>query len=106
MASRNTHYMSRYGITVDDYDRMLEEQGGCCAICNTDTPSGRRGRFSIDHNHETGEVRGLLCQKCNAGLGYFKDSPTILATALKYLLEQGHYGELKSTADSVAGDGL
>ena len=83
----------RYGITLEDYDRMLEDQGGCCKICGTDEPGGGNGRFHVDHNHSTDEVRGILCNSCNTGLGRFKDSPEVLLKAATYLLEQGHYGD-------------
>jgi len=91
--SRSTIYMRQYGITVEEYDQMVEEQNGCCKICGIDEPGGNRKRFSIDHNHETGEVRGLLCGSCNAALGLFKDNPTILQSAFNYLSTNGHYGK-------------
>ena len=82
----------KYGITLEDYDRMFDEQGGSCAVCGTEDP-GRKGRFHVDHNHSTGKVRGLLCMGCNTGLGALKDSPEVLLKAATYLLEQGHYGD-------------
>ena len=82
----------KYGITLEDYDRMLEDQGGSCAVCGTEHPGGK-GRFHVDHNHSTGKVRGLLCHSCNVGLGALKDSPEVLLKAATYLLEQGHYGD-------------
>lgn len=85
-------YLRQYGITLDQYDLMVENQNGCCKICGTDDPGSTRKRFSVDHNHETGEVRGLLCGSCNAALGLFKDSPTILQSAFNYLTTNGHYG--------------
>jgi hypothetical protein len=75
----------RYGITSDDYDRMLAEQGGCCAICQTDKPGGKARAWSVDHCHSTNKVRGLLCHRCNVGLGYFKDDPVRMARAISYL---------------------
>ena len=83
-------------MTLEDYDKLYEEQHGQCAICGTDTPGGPGERFKVDHNHSTGEVRGLLCNNCNRGLGYLKDSPTILSKALTYLSTNGHYGPSKS----------
>ena len=80
-----------YGITVDDYYRMLEEQGGGCGICGTKVPSARKRKyvtqemFFVDHSHSTGKVRGLLCGKCNRGLGYFEDEPDRLEEAANYL---------------------
>ena len=65
--ARRMKYQRMYGITIEDYDRMYEEQGGRCAICRTDQPGGAGERFSVDHDHETGKVRGLLCNNCNTG---------------------------------------
>ena len=68
-AQRNGWLRHRYGITVDDFDRMLRDQDGKCAICGTTEPGGRRGVFAVDHDHQTGRVRGLLCFPCNRRLG-------------------------------------
>lgn len=69
----------RYGIDIETYDRMLAEQGGGCAICGATSP-GRRAntgrvseRFHVDHDHQTGVVRGLLCHQCNMVLGFVDD---------------------------------
>jgi len=70
-----------YGITLDDFDAMVAEQGGRCAICGVDPP-----RLSVDHDHATGQVRGLLCDSCNNGLGRFRDNPDSLMAAAAYLL--------------------
>ena len=75
----------RYGITRDDYDRMLEEQGGGCAICGTSSPGGRDKVFAVDHCHDSNEVRGILCPPCNRGLGQFNDDPARLRAAAEYL---------------------
>lgn len=80
-----------YGLTAERYREMLAAQRDSCAICLTRPV--RRFELVIDHNHETGEVRGLLCSACNTALGFFKDSPGRLAAALDYLRERGHYGE-------------
>jgi hypothetical protein len=64
---------------------MLKEQGGVCKICGTDKPWSRSGKFTIDHDHATGRVRGLLCHNCNLGLGKFKDSIEFLRKAMEYL---------------------
>lgn len=78
------HYRLRktYGISVSDYEAMLEEQGGVCAICG-----GEEDHFSlsVDHCHDTGIIRGLLCNPCNRGLGYFRDKPELLKKAVAYL---------------------
>jgi hypothetical protein len=75
----------RYGITVDDYRNMAEEQNGRCAICN-DIPMRQ---LDVDHCHNTGQVRELLCLHCNRGLGGFKDSADLVSRALDYLLKHG-----------------
>lgn len=83
---RRSTLKHRYGITVDEYDKMMEYQQGC-AICGA-TECGGRGpnsRLAVDHDHETGKVRGLLCTNCNNGLGRFKDSPELLQKAITYL---------------------
>ncbi len=88
-ASRPAAYrgynLRRYGISVADYDAMLEEQGGGCAICFTTEPGGRGSRLHVDHDHATGEVRGLLCVNCNNGLGRFGDDADALDAASAYL---------------------
>ena len=81
---RITAYMRKYGITIEKYEILLAEQNGCCAICLAVTGSDGK-RLAVDHNHETGEVRGLLCDNCNTGLGMFKDNPSLLAKAINYL---------------------
>lgn len=72
-----------FGITEAEYEQMFKSQGGCCAICRTDTPTGKG--WCIDHCHDTGVVRGILCSSCNTGLGYFKDSEPIMLAAIEYL---------------------
>lgn len=81
-----------YGITEDDYQRMLREQEGKCAICGTTDPRlalptrSKSDRFCVDHDHATGRVRGLLCSPCNTGLGHFGDNTETMAAAVRYLL--------------------
>lgn len=72
----------RFGLSVDDYEQMLAEQLGVCAICGA-APEGKR--LAIDHDHQTGRVRGLLCTFCNIALGGFRDSPELLGRAISYL---------------------
>lgn len=81
------HFAQRlkpYGITPDEYRAILEIQGGGCDICGRTTARGR-GRFHIDHCHETNTVRGILCSDCNLGLGKFEDDPERLEHAAVYL---------------------
>jgi hypothetical protein len=77
--------MRVYGLTVEDYDRMYEEQGGACAICRNPKNDGPRPSLHVDHDHATGEVRGLLCNLCNVGLGSFGDDIERLGQAIAYL---------------------
>ena len=86
-AARRMKYKREYGITIEDYDEMLEAQGGRCAICRTDKPGGSGKRFAVDHCHESKKVRGILCQSCNTALGHFKDNVLILEKAIDYLNE-------------------
>lgn len=76
---------SKYRITPDDYDERLRIQKGVCAICRRDDPNTHHGFWHVDHDHATGLVRGLLCGRCNTGIGQFQDSPTVLERAAKYL---------------------
>ncbi len=73
-ARRRHDLKKRYGITVEDFDAMMDTQGGKCYICRADPPNSNKKRLSVDHNHETGEVRGLLCTKCNVMLGWFENN--------------------------------
>lgn len=76
----------QFGLTVAQYDEMLESQGGACAICRTTEPKTNGNRsWCVDHDHETGRIRGLLCHDCNIGLGKFMDNPKFLEAALAYL---------------------
>ena len=77
----NRHLKRTYGITVDVYDAMLQAQRGRCAICD----SAEKGRLVVDHCHDTGVVRGLLCVACNAALGPFGTEDRLLS-ALTYLI--------------------
>lgn len=75
-----------FGISAEDYYRMLNEQGGVCAICGGSEPRGRsKTRFAVDHCHKTGKVRGLLCGPCNTGIGHLRDDVANLRAAIKYL---------------------
>jgi hypothetical protein len=102
--SRHYHLKHRYGIGADEFDRLVREQGGVCAICGKPDPD------HVDHSHDTGEVRGILCFNCNGGLGQFKDSTDALRDAACYLdardpglrelsvLTQARAGELRRTS--------
>jgi hypothetical protein len=85
LCTREQQLLSRYGLTIADYDAMFDAQGGCCAICAVAEVDAAMGRFHVDHCHTSGEVRGLLCHNCNTGLGKFKDDINALAAAITYL---------------------
>jgi len=82
--ARNHKLKSDYNITLEDYKIMFSNQNGCCAICNT-KQSDLLKTLAVDHCHTTGQVRGLLCDKCNRGLGFFNDNTEILKVAINYL---------------------
>ena len=73
-----------YDIPIGTYDSMFAQQNGCCAICSTKTPGGK-GRFHVDHCHDTKVVRGLLCHHCNIGIGNLKHRKDLLLAAVNYL---------------------
>jgi hypothetical protein len=78
------HLLRSYGLTETQYQELWETQKGLCAICGGKLQEGKR-LTHVDHDHETGNVRGLLCKFCNNGLGFFKDSPNYLQKAIEYL---------------------
>jgi len=86
---KNEFIKSVYGITLDDYNRMFKEQNGVCKICgDRETRKNKfvsECRLTIDHDHSTKKIRGLLCHKCNFGLGNFRDRIDLLEKAKTYL---------------------
>ena len=80
---RNTYLLAKYGITLVEYRRMEDAQRGLCAICGEACKSGRA--LAVDHDHATGVNRGLLCIRCNNGIGNFRDDWGLLAAAIDYL---------------------
>lgn len=75
---------SLYGLTVEQYEKMVADQKGICPICERHVTKCRQ-RLNVDHDHITGKVRGLLCGPCNAALGIFQDSLENLKRAIAYL---------------------
>ena len=77
-----------FGISLERYQEMLEEQDHKCAICGTSDAGTRKGKpkmLAVDHCHDSGKIRGLLCESCNQGIGKLKDDPTILRKAADYI---------------------
>lgn len=71
-----------YGITLEEFEAALERQSGVCGICKR---KETRGRLSVDHEHSTGRFRGLLCRRCNRGVGVFQDDPILFEAGKEYL---------------------
>jgi len=80
-----------FNISLEEYERMLSAQDSVCAICKQPETHKRNGKLkalAVDHNHKTGEIRGLLCSDCNTGIGKLKDDPEVLRSAIQYLTRQ------------------
>lgn len=84
---RAYHFRRKYGITEDDYQRLLRKQKGKCGICGGPPagPGSQSGRFHVDHCHDTGRVRGLLCGRCNTAIGLLNHSPAIVQRAADWV---------------------
>lgn len=87
---RSLHYKREYGICLKDFRKLLNEQRNRCFICqclaNDDGVVIETGKLLVvDHDHKTGDVRGLLCHHCNSGIGMFRDNPQSLTRAIEYL---------------------
>ena len=77
-----------FGLSLDEYKKMLKAQNGKCGICNQSETHKRNGKLkalAVDHDHKSGAIRGLLCSDCNTGIGKLKDDPSILRLAAQYL---------------------
>ncbi len=85
-SKHNSHLKKTYGIDIDEYDKILAGQDGVCAICRGGTS---KRHFAVDHNHKTGQIRGLLCARCNRGLSVFMDRIDNLRAAVKYMKANG-----------------
>jgi hypothetical protein len=85
---KNSYYLRNYSMTQDDLETLKESQGGACFLCSSEgfvmSPNGVE-KLVVDHDHDTGEVRKLLCHNCNRGLGLFKDNPDLLRRAAAYV---------------------
>lgn len=82
---RDYDFRRQYGISLSERADMLASQGGRCKICGIEEGLAPRKRLAVDHCHETGKVRGLLCDNCNKGIGCLRDDPAILRMAIEYL---------------------
>ena len=87
-SSKNSKLLKEYNITLEDFNKMLEEQNHKCKICGkeeTKELNNTKWKLSVDHCHKTGKVRGLLCAKCNVGLAKFEEDEQQFLNAIKYL---------------------
>jgi len=99
---RAEHLRRTFGMTHEAYDALLEEQGGCCAICGRAPKPGKH--LHVDHDHDTGEVRGLLCFSCNVGVGNFGNDVERLERTVDYLeTRPAEQAELAGLARERAG---
>jgi hypothetical protein len=96
-STRGNNLKQRFDMTIEDYNVIFLKQKGKCAICrNAETNKDKKGKvkwLSVDHNHDTGDIRGLLCSSCNTGIGLLQDSKKLMKSAIKYLDERGSYGK-------------
>jgi len=89
LSSANTKLKRRFGMTLEEYIHLLNKCGGKCEICGAEMSSNNH-RLGIDHNHITGEIRGILCNACNVGIANLKEDMSILESAIKYLTRNGN----------------
>lgn len=82
-AQYKSQNLKKYGVSLDEFGKMLIAQNGVCKICRQKCSTGRD--LAVDHDHESGRVRGLLCSSCNNGLGRFQDNALLLRAAADYL---------------------
>lgn len=80
ISSRKSYLKKAWGINLDEFNALVDKQNGLCGICQI-----KADIFHIDHNHQTGKIRSLLCSNCNRGIGYLKESPVILQSAINYI---------------------
>lgn len=102
--NRRVQYRRKYGVAIAEIERMKAEQCGLCAICG-DFPLGHHKELFVDHDHKTGWIRGLLCERCNFALGRFRDDPRILLNAVAYLERASLRRSLVLTRTAVSGGG-
>lgn len=82
---RKMFHLKKFGLTKDDFDKLLDQQGGGCACCGRKMNAVKGRRFAVDHDHKTGKVRGLLCHNCNLGIGQLGDDLDGVLRAVDYL---------------------
>jgi len=89
--TREWNRLKATGFTQEEFEEKFNNQNRVCAICGTDNPG--KLDFCADHDHKTKQKRGILCRKCNAGLGHFNDNPEIIKAAIEYLEHYKNYSK-------------
>ncbi len=88
---RDWHLRKKYNLTLEEFNILSESQNNLCAIC--ESPEKSHKNLVVDHNHNTGEIRGLICSSCNKALGHAKDNKVLLEKMIMYLDERGSYAD-------------
>lgn len=96
---RDLYYRRTFGISADEFDALLDEQGGGCAVCGR--RPARVASLHLDHCHDTGRVRGILCLSCNQGIGKFRDDPELLERAAWYLRTGAAPGGARESGETL-----
>jgi Recombination endonuclease VII len=97
---REIHLRNKFGLTPVEYDRILETQGGVCALCGCPPTPGIS--LHVDHDHGTGEIRGLLCVRCDNALGLFREDPDLLKRAARYVTVDAKHRSQRTKWERVA----
>jgi Recombination endonuclease VII len=97
---REIHLRNKFGLTVEEYDAILDAQGGVCALCGCEPTPGIS--LHVDHDHSTGEIRGLLCVRCNSALGLFREDPDLLKRAARYVESDAKYRSQRTKWERLA----
>lgn len=92
---REIHLRNKFKLTLEEYEAILDAQGGACALCECPPTPGIS--LHVDHDHGTGEIRGLLCMRCNNALGLFREDPDLLKRAARYVTVDAKHRSQRST---------
>jgi hypothetical protein len=97
---REIHLRNKFSLTVEQYDAILEAQGGMCALCESPPTPGIS--LHVDHDHGSGEIRGLLCVRCNNALGLFREDPDVLKRAVRYVTADAKHRSQRTNCERLA----
>ena len=96
---REIHLRNKFNLRVEEYDAILEAQGGVCALCESLPTAGIS--LHVDHDHGTGEIRGLLCVRCNNALGLFREDPDLLKRVARYVTADAKYRSQRTRSERL-----